>query len=50
MMNLFENYLQKRDYSYLTMSGSTAIGNRQKLINQFNTVSMRTKKMIGTFG
>ena len=36
MMKIIEKYLNYKSYSYLKMDGSTAIGSRQQLIQQFN--------------
>ncbi|KAI1291777.1 DNA excision repair protein ERCC-6 [Halotydeus destructor] len=36
MKTLIEKYLLHREYTYLSMDGSTPIGSRQQLITQFN--------------
>ncbi|XP_017487938.1 PREDICTED: DNA excision repair protein ERCC-6-like [Rhagoletis zephyria] len=37
MLDIVERYVQLRQYSYLRMDGTTAMGARQRLISQFNT-------------
>lgn len=37
MLKLFSTYLNDNNYKYLTMDGSTAIGIRQNLVEEFNT-------------
>lgn len=36
MLDILEPYLQLRDYRYLRLDGSTAVNDRQYLINQYN--------------
>lgn len=36
MLKIFMNYLNERDYKYLKMDGSTPIGERHSLIEEFN--------------
>uniref|UniRef100_A0A5K3FDE2 DNA excision repair protein ERCC-6 n=1 Tax=Mesocestoides corti TaxID=53468 RepID=A0A5K3FDE2_MESCO len=39
MLTLLEKHLQRRGYSYLRMDGTTAMGQRQRLVEEFNSSS-----------
>jgi len=38
MLDILESFVQKRDYCYIRMDGSTAVASRQPLVAHFNTV------------
>jgi superfamily II DNA or RNA helicase len=37
MLNIIQRYAESQDYAYLRMDGSTAVGSRQALVDQFNS-------------
>lgn len=41
MLDILEIFLKKRTYKYLRMDGGTNVGNRQAVVNQFNTVRFK---------
>ena len=45
MLNILEQFVQSRDYSYLRMDGGTSISTRQPLVEQFNTVCSSLLKL-----
>ncbi|KRZ12360.1 DNA excision repair protein ERCC-6 [Trichinella zimbabwensis] len=36
MLNILEDFLKKRNYTYLRMDGTTAVGSRQSIVTTFN--------------
>jgi SNF2 family DNA or RNA helicase len=38
MLNILQEFLNKNNYAYLKMDGTTSIASRQGLVTQFNTV------------
>ncbi|KAL1228432.1 DNA excision repair protein [Trichinella pseudospiralis] len=36
MLNILEDFLKKRNYTYLRMDGTTAVGSRQSIVTAFN--------------
>ena len=39
MLEILEKFVQKQEYKFLKMDGTTAISSRQHLITEFNSVS-----------